>query len=346
MPWHISEQDGKYCVVKNDTNETVTCHDTRQQALDHIAALYANVPDATKAGRSISGANMARVQSMHDMACQMGAQCDMGNAAHDYTPIGKSLEELHTDLDAITKAISAQESSKPTTRTETETPSTTAKAGALVFDDDSAWADATIKALGDRTLELRVAWGWDNHREQFHPQLTDFDTENFPTPPVAYYHGYTDKNQPATKPIYIGKTIKRENRADGHYLIAKLNNKPEATRVWNAALKGEAVVSPATAGHLRRKANDGTLTYWPIVEISAWDYAETRKQAHPRSVAFPVLKALYQEAGLSVPSVLISPEAPGDGASASADIPPDEAGRLIVTEVAKALLDLRKEYTP
>ncbi len=41
-PWHVEERDGKYCVIKNDTNETVDCHDTRQEALAQVRALYAS----------------------------------------------------------------------------------------------------------------------------------------------------------------------------------------------------------------------------------------------------------------------------------------------------------------
>lgn len=198
---------------------------------------------------------------------------------------------------------------------------------------------ATVKALGDRVMELRVAWGYDGHNEQFHPERTDFDLENFPTPPVAYYHGYKADGKPAPRPVYIGKTIKRDNRADGHYLTIKLNAKPEADRVWQAALTGAAAVSPGTAGHLRRKDPDGTLTYWPIVEISAWDGAPSRKQAHPQSVGFPVLKTLYQEGGIAVPSTLdpTPPEATGDVVSADADT----VKQVLAAEVARALLSQR-----
>lgn len=270
--------------------------------------------DPTKAGAAISRRNMTRLQSMHDMAVEMGAQCE----AADYTPIGKSDMCPHCGQSLIATEV---------------------KAGALAFEDDPTAIVAEVKALGDRTLELRVAWGWDNHKEQFHPEQTDFDLENFPTPPVAYYHGYNQSGKKAPKPIYIGRTVKRENRTDGHYLITKLNNKPEADRVWAAALKGEAVVSPATAGHLIRKEADGTLTYWPIVEISAWDYAPTRKQAHPNSRAFPILKALYLEAGIPLPASLDTtpPEAAGDAASAD-DLSPEAAAQYIVTQVAGALI--------
>lgn len=169
----------------------------------------------------------------------------------------------------------------------------------------------TIKALPDRTLEIRVAWGWDAHREQFTP-ATDFDTENYPTPPVAYYHGFDASGKKSPRPVYIGRTVARENRADGHYLTAKLNDRPEAEKVWQAAMQGAAAASPGTASHLIRKEADGTLTYWPIVEISAWDNLDgARKQAHPYSVARPVLKSL----GLDIDDAQNEPEAPGDGAA-------------------------------
>ena len=231
-----------------------------------------------------------------------------------------------------------------------EVSASATKAGAAI-ESETSNVYATVKALGDRTLELRVAWGWDGHRERFMPNVTDFDIENFPTPPVAYYHGYNDKGKKAPTPIYVGKTVKREDRADGHYITAKLNNKPEADKVWHAALTGKAVVSPGTIGHFIRKAQDGTLTYWPIAEISVWDGAPERKQAHPQSVAFPVLKALYQEAGIPLPSSIApafdhKPEAVGDAASASdppADnsLSPDEAGRVIAATAASVLLQLR-----
>lgn len=229
--------------------------------------------------------------------------------------------------------------------------STAAKAGALLAADEDDIPEATMKAIGDRTLELRVAWGYDGHKEQFHPERTDFDLENYPTPPVAYYHGYKADGKQAPKPIYIGKTLKRENRADGHYLTVKLNKKPEADKVWDAAFKGEGYVSPGTVGHLRRKDPDGTLTYWPIAEISAWDGAPNRKQAHPASLAFPVLKALYAEAGIQIPDTLApTPEAAGDaaGSSGHADstpLTPDEMQAIAAQIVTDSLRTYRKETT-
>jgi hypothetical protein len=200
--------------------------------------------------------------------------------------------------------------------------------------EDAPEVVASVKALGDRTLELRVAWGRDGHGEAFSPS-TDFDLDNFPAPPVLYYHGYKADGKPAPKPIVIGRTLARESRADGHYITAKLNTRAEADRVLAAAAEGRGYVSPGTAAHLIRKGEGGALLYWPIVEISAWDGAPTRKQAHPQSLAF--LKAIYEEAGLPVPSPLtVTPEAAGDAAGA-VEIDPETLKQVLAAEVARAL---------
>lgn len=51
MPWEIQERDGKFCVINQETNETVHCHDTRAEAEAQLRALYANEPEA--AGKTL-----------------------------------------------------------------------------------------------------------------------------------------------------------------------------------------------------------------------------------------------------------------------------------------------------
>jgi uncharacterized membrane protein (UPF0127 family) len=46
MPWSIKKKDGKFCVVEDNTGDTVKCHPTREDALKHQRALYVNVPEA------------------------------------------------------------------------------------------------------------------------------------------------------------------------------------------------------------------------------------------------------------------------------------------------------------
>lgn len=42
MPWHIEEADGEYCVIKDSDDAVEGCHDTREDAEDQMAALYAS----------------------------------------------------------------------------------------------------------------------------------------------------------------------------------------------------------------------------------------------------------------------------------------------------------------
>ena len=46
MPYEIQRQDHEYCVVKQGSGDVVKCHPTKADAMAHMRALYANVPDA------------------------------------------------------------------------------------------------------------------------------------------------------------------------------------------------------------------------------------------------------------------------------------------------------------
>jgi len=245
---------------------------------------------------------------------------------------------------------------------ETWTPvQASAKAGLLNIDPSSATPYASMKAIGDRLLEVKVSYyghkdGKDSHNEYFSPN-TDFDPENFPAPPLLYYHGFDSQGKKMGKPAVTGKFQARRVGVDGHYLTYKLKNTKYADLQWDAAQKSNCVVSPGTIGHLIRKdAKSGELLYWPLAEISAWDYAANRAPANLHSVAAPVIKALYSAEGLALPSVIETaasetPEALGDSASEQAhsggdDIPSEQAGQFIAAEVARALLALRKGQPP
>jgi hypothetical protein len=227
-----------------------------------------------------------------------------------------------------------------------------AKAGLLDLDVSTATPYASMKAVGDRLIEVKVAYyghkgGKDSHQEYFDSR-TDFDPENFPTPPLLYYHGFDANGKKMGKPAVTGKFESRRSGTDGHYLTYKLKATKYADLQWEAAQKGQCVVSPGTIGHLIRKAADGHLDYWPLAEVSAWDYAANRAPANLHSVAAPVVKALYISEGIAPPSVLDTaasetPKAPGDGASEQAHsggdtLSSDEVARYVVTQVASAVL--------
>lgn len=52
MPWQVEEREGKYCVIKETDGSTEKCHDTREEANRHMAALYASENRAPIEARS------------------------------------------------------------------------------------------------------------------------------------------------------------------------------------------------------------------------------------------------------------------------------------------------------
>lgn len=89
MPWAVFQQGSEYCIFKLDaenekTGESIACHPSRSEAQKQIAALYANEKKGVrrkewgarfKFGRRHNKADNADVQSVHDLALKLGAQC-------------------------------------------------------------------------------------------------------------------------------------------------------------------------------------------------------------------------------------------------------------------------------
>lgn len=46
MPWTVQKQDDQFCIVADDSGETVACHDTQAEATAQLRALYASEPKA------------------------------------------------------------------------------------------------------------------------------------------------------------------------------------------------------------------------------------------------------------------------------------------------------------
>lgn len=42
MPWKIEQREGRHCIIKESDGSTVHCHDTREQAMAQMRALYAS----------------------------------------------------------------------------------------------------------------------------------------------------------------------------------------------------------------------------------------------------------------------------------------------------------------
>lgn len=58
-PWHVEKQGDEFCVVANETGETVKCHATREDANAHMRALYANTPDASKDSKYLGAGTLS-----------------------------------------------------------------------------------------------------------------------------------------------------------------------------------------------------------------------------------------------------------------------------------------------
>lgn len=337
------------------------------------------------AGKKISRANMARIQSIADHAYAMGAK-HPGMVEH----VGKADMSLSDQMQAVAQAVYMANGSAEycyvdevfdtyviieAGDTHYKAEYSTGEDGSITLAARDAWVEveevwqpvssaaakaglpldveqppdiaATMKAAGDRQLEIQIAFGGprakDTHGEYF-SKNTDLAEADFPTPPLIYYHGYDQRtNKAMSKPVVIGSPLKRWTSDRAHHILYQLKSNQWADQTWADACKGDVPASPGTVGYLIRKAADGELLYWPIAEVSAWDRSGGRKQAYRHTVATAALKALYVAEGISLPPALSSLEAGGDPASASViDISPEIAGPAIAAEVARLLLTLRQ----
>jgi len=166
-----------------------------------------------------------------------------------------------------------------------------------------------IKALKNWQLEvLGVPYGGPNNGKDKHDEYfdatTDLEEDHYKLPPVVYYHGYGPDRKPLGVPQFIGKTVSREERDDGVWYRVVLDKTKElARRVWEAAKEGKARASSGTVEHLMRRGRDGHIDYWPVAELSVFDTGEGRLPANGYAVALPVLKSIYEQAGISLPEI-------------------------------------------
>lgn len=169
-----------------------------------------------------------------------------------------------------------------------------------------------IKIGGDWQLEVNaIPFDVVDADGQWFAADTRLWDEHFPTPPVVYYHGYAPDRTPQGDPQVIGSIVSREKRADGVWVRVALDKTKElAKRVWDAAQRGMAAASSGSIAHLARLENQpyrkdkpGKITSWAFAELSLIDIGEGRAPANRYAVAVPVLKSVYEQAGLSLPEV-------------------------------------------
>jgi len=166
-----------------------------------------------------------------------------------------------------------------------------------------------IKALDNWELDvLGVPYGGPNNGKdkdgEYFDAQTNLHTDDYPLPPVVYYHGFGPNREPLGDPQFIGKTTARDERADGVWYRVVLNKANElARRVWEAAKDGLARASSGSIEHLTRRDSDGHIRHWPVAELSVFDIGDGRMPANGYAVALPVMKSIYEQAGISLPEI-------------------------------------------
>lgn len=184
--------------------------------------------------------------------------------------------------------------------------------------------EISVKAVqsgDDWILEVRgIPFGSPNNRDadgEYFDANTRIHEDKFPLPPVVYYHGWKPGGGSMDSPEYIGKTLKAEKRADGWWFTVALDKgKQLAARVWDAARNLKAEASAGSVKHLARVRRDGYILEFPIAELTLLDREGGRHAKNHHAVVLPVLKAIYDEAGIDYPQAL---EAPASATDTSGD---------------------------
>jgi len=162
----------------------------------------------------------------------------------------------------------------------------------------------TIKALDNWELDvLGIPYGSPSDKDadgEYFTSETNLHSDKFGLPPVIYAHGLKSEH-----PEYIGKVISHEDRSDGRwYRVILDNTKAAAKIIWEAAQKGMAFGSTGAVAHLVRKARDGRILEWPIGELTLVADGTAFRAKNKQAITVPVLKAMYEAAGLVLPSGL------------------------------------------
>ncbi len=165
--------------------------------------------------------------------------------------------------------------------------------------------------------------GRDSDGEYFSEQTKTY-TEQFKAVPAIYFHGYDENNRPSSEPAYIGTASYSHVDNKGHWYRVVLDKASAyAKRVWEAAKQGVARASSGSITHLVRKGKDGHITHWPVAELSIFDAVGNRQPANQYAVALPVMKAVWTQAGLTLPDDIEpdSEQAPEDAAIGDGSTP-------------------------
>ena len=212
------------------------------------------------------------------------------------------------DIDKNLVDLGAEDAAEPDENAPVaDMPLGAGKAASLSLPTEAAFIVGAVKAVGDWQLDvLAIPYGGPNagkdSQGEYFSAATNLYEDKFTSPLVVYYHGYAPDGRPQGAPEVIGEITKRWTDTAGRWVRVKLNRLSEwAKRVWDAAQSDKARASSGSIAHLVRRTADGLITHWPFAELSLFDTSETRQPANAYAVALPVMKAIYSQAGLTMP---------------------------------------------
>jgi hypothetical protein len=207
----------------------------------------------------------------------------------------------------------------------------------------------TVKAGADEwTLDvLGVPFGGPfdgrDRDKQYFDDKTEILSAHYKTIPAVYGHGLTPDGKRAANPEIVGTASYSHKDERGHWYKVVLNQASKlAARLWDAAKKGAARASSGSIAHMVRIDANGHIAQWPVAEMTLVDVGSSSLiPANPYAVALPVMKALYDAAGLQLSEQ--QPEAKpagGETQPGAADKQPIKTVRGVIEMDEKELLDL------
>ena len=173
---------------------------------------------------------------------------------------------------------------------------------------------AIVDDSGDWHLEILGVpfYGPDNGKDldgEYFDDRTQVHEDVYKVIPVNYFHAMDPKTgRPGGNPEYIGKAEYLRKDSRGHwYRVILDKTKAAASTVWEAAKKMMAAASSESLPNLVRTERDGRITNWPVAGMAVLDVQEGRVPVNGYAVAIPMMKAIYQDAGIPFPDVEQAP---------------------------------------
>jgi hypothetical protein len=194
---------------------------------------------------------------------------------------------------------------------------------------------SAVKAGDDYTLEiLGVPFGGplggrDRQGERFTAE-TNLHLDKFKTIPLVYAHGRDPKTaKPIDIPIYVGTAEYLRTDERGHWFKGMLDKTKDIVHeLWKSAKKSMLGASSGSINYLTRVSRDGTILEWPVAELTLVETDQNLRPVNSYAVALPMMKAIYEQAGLILPDISEN----------------DEQGAGKAAKIAKKNLQKRARY--